>query len=78
MASPARRQCAESADDPGVEEQIERFGGQHAQGRQRQLRDLGVPPACGGATARLRLGRPTHPKAALSAATTSSTEPVVE
>jgi hypothetical protein len=50
---------AESADDRGIEEQIERFGGQLA-------------------TTRLGPGRLAHSRAALSAATTSSTEPVVE
>ena len=69
-SQPGQVQCTQPADDRGVEQQVERLGGQHTQRGQSQLRDL--------AATRLRLARLAHPRAARSEETTSSAEPVVE
>ena len=56
IARPASAQRTETADDGEVEQQIERFGGQHAQRGQRQRGDPAPCRVAGGA------GRPTSAK----------------
>ena len=66
-----KRQCAQPSDDGHVEEQIDRFGGQHPERREGQRGDA---PAGG----RGDPGRPAQPRAVYSACTTSSADPVAE